>query len=74
MEVAVEDPSTVVTVDLEAQTVSVAGFDDGFEVDPFARECMLNGWDTVGLTLRLEDEIAAYEGTREPWLPRVTAG
>ncbi len=74
MQLAVEDPSTVATIDLEAQTVSVAGFDEGFEVDPFSRECMLNGWDTVALTLRHEDEIAAYESKREPWLPRVTAG
>ena len=74
MELAMEDPSTVVTVDLEALTVCTAGFVEGFEVDSFSRECMMHGWDTVALTLRHEDEIAAYEAKREAWLPRVTAG
>lgn len=32
-----------------------------FELDAFKKECLLNGWDTVGLTLRHEDKIAAYE-------------
>jgi len=39
---------------------------------PDARECLLNGWDAVALTLRHEDEIAAYEARREDWLPVVT--
>ena len=74
MELAVEDPATVAIVDLEVQTVTAAGFAEGFGVDPFARERMLNGWDTVALTLRYQDDIAAYEAKRQPWLPRVTAG
>ncbi|HKF17824.1 MAG TPA: 3-isopropylmalate dehydratase small subunit [Candidatus Dormibacteraeota bacterium] len=74
MELAVEDPTTVATVDLEGQTVSAGGFEQRFEIDPFSRECLLHGWDTVALTLRHEDAIAAYEAKREPWLPRVTAG
>ena len=74
MELAVEDPTVTVTVDLEARTVSAAGFTERFEVDPFARECLLNGWDTVALTLRHEDAIAAHEARREPWLPAVETG
>jgi 3-isopropylmalate/(R)-2-methylmalate dehydratase small subunit len=61
-----------VTVDLEAQTITAAGFTERFDVDPFARECLLNGWDAVGLSLRHVDAIAAYEGRRASWLPRVT--
>jgi 3-isopropylmalate/(R)-2-methylmalate dehydratase small subunit len=72
MELATEDPTTTVTVDLEAQTVTAAGFREGFDVDPFVRECLLNGWDAVALTLRHEHEIAAYETQRDPWLPAVT--
>jgi 3-isopropylmalate/(R)-2-methylmalate dehydratase small subunit len=52
-------------VDLEARTVSD---DEGllvdFEIDPFRRECLLNGWDDIGLTLRWEDEITAFERSR----------
>jgi 3-isopropylmalate/(R)-2-methylmalate dehydratase small subunit len=71
MELAREDPTTAVTVDLESQTVKAASFDEPFEIDPFAKECLLNGWDDVGLTLRHEDAIAAYESRREDWLPSV---
>jgi len=74
MELAVEDPAATVVVDLEGQTVAAAGFSERFAVDPFARECLLNGWDAVGLTLRHEAAIAAYETRRASWLPRVTAG
>ncbi len=45
------------TVDLEARTAG--GFP--FELDDFTRECLLGGLDEIGLTLRHEDAIAAYE-------------
>ena len=51
-----------VTVDLETQTiVDPAGRVVGFEIDAFVRHCLLNGLDTIGLTLRHEDAIAAFE-------------
>jgi 3-isopropylmalate/(R)-2-methylmalate dehydratase small subunit len=45
------------TVDLEARTAG--GFP--FELDDFSRECLLHGLDDIGLTLRDEQAIAAYE-------------
>jgi 3-isopropylmalate/(R)-2-methylmalate dehydratase small subunit len=69
LDLATEDPTTPVTVDLEAGTVTAAGFSEAFELDRFSRECLLNGWDDVALTLRHEDEIAAFEARRESWLP-----
>jgi 3-isopropylmalate/(R)-2-methylmalate dehydratase small subunit len=58
------------TVDLAAQRISDdAGLDYRFEVDPFRRECLMNGWDEIGLTLRYEDRIAAYERERRPAAP-----
>ena len=45
------------TVDLETRTAG--GFP--FELDDFTRECLLEGLDEIGLTLREEDAIAAYE-------------
>ncbi|MDZ4861394.1 MAG: 3-isopropylmalate dehydratase small subunit [Candidatus Hydrogenedentes bacterium] len=32
-----------------------------FDLDPFKKECLLNGWDTIGLTLRNVDQITTYE-------------
>lgn len=55
------------TVDLETQTVAdELGVKLTFTVDPFRRECLLNGWDDIGLTLREEDRIAAYEREHQP--------
>jgi 3-isopropylmalate/(R)-2-methylmalate dehydratase small subunit len=59
-------------VDLEARTITRP---DGkvipFEVDAFRRECLLNGWDDIGLTLRHADKIREFEARRridQPWL------
>jgi 3-isopropylmalate/(R)-2-methylmalate dehydratase small subunit len=50
------------TVDLQNQTVTdEGGLKYSFEVDPFRRECLLNGWDDIGLTLRHNTDISAYE-------------
>jgi 3-isopropylmalate/(R)-2-methylmalate dehydratase small subunit len=46
-----------ITVDLEARTAG--GFP--FELDDFARTCLLEGLDDVGLTLQHEDSLEAYE-------------
>jgi 3-isopropylmalate/(R)-2-methylmalate dehydratase small subunit len=50
------------TVDLEQTKVfDDQGFSSSFHVDEFARYCLLNGLDDIGLTLKHEGEIAAYE-------------
>jgi len=61
-----------ISVDLDSQ--EIRGPDGGmirFEIDPFRKQCLLNGWDDIGLTLRSEDKIAAYEKahkTQAPWV------
>ena len=55
------------TVDLEDQTLNDdLGLKLSFQVDPFRRECLLRGWDDIGLSLRFQDRIAAYEKTHHP--------
>lgn len=52
-----------VTIDLENLTVHDGrGLQASFTIDPFARHCLLNGLDDIGLTLLHEDAITAYEG------------
>ncbi len=49
-------------VDLRAGTVAdEAGFSRTFTVDPFRRQCLLEGLDDIGLTLRHVDRIAVWE-------------
>jgi 3-isopropylmalate/(R)-2-methylmalate dehydratase small subunit len=48
----------------------------GFEVDAHRRDCLLNGWDDIGLVLRHADKIRAYEARRlaeQPWLGKSLA-
>jgi len=53
------------TVDLETQTITdEKGLRVPFEVGSFQRYCLLEGLDDIGLTLRHEDAIKAYEASR----------
>lgn len=52
-------------VNLEDQTITKPnGGQLAFDLDPFLKERLLNGWDQVGLTLRHEDKIAAFEAAQ----------
>ena len=71
MEVAKTDP---IHIDLEAQTVTTR-FQDRFtfEIDPFRKQCLLNGSDEIALTLASVARIDSYEakmGSARPWLNR----
>ena len=66
-----------ITINLEEQTVTDdEGFFAKFEIDPFRKYCLLNGYDDIGLTLRHEAELDLYEvdHNAEFWLkPRSVA-
>jgi 3-isopropylmalate/(R)-2-methylmalate dehydratase small subunit len=64
------DPSTEVTVDLVAREVRARGIVAPFAVDDYTRWRLMEGLDDIGLTLRHEAEVAAYESRRPAWLPR----
>jgi 3-isopropylmalate/(R)-2-methylmalate dehydratase small subunit len=68
-------PDTDVVVDVEARTISVGSeVTEPFQLADYARWRLLAGLDDVGVTLRHEDEIAAFEARRSAWLPAVAAG
>lgn len=50
-----------ITVDLEKEVVEAAGKTYPFKIDAFKRHCLLNGLDSIGLTLQHEAAISAYE-------------
>ena len=66
---AAEADPTSGTVDLEARTVTVGDVTCPFEIDDYTRWRLLEGLDDIGLTLRDEDAISAFEQTRESWRP-----
>ena len=67
-------PGYELTIDLERQViVRPQGEEIPFDVIPFRKYCLLNGFDDIGLTLRHADKIKAFEAQRlaqKPWLSR----
>jgi 3-isopropylmalate/(R)-2-methylmalate dehydratase small subunit len=70
---AEELPASELVVDLASQTVSTAdgSFVRQFDVDPFVKHCLLNGLDSVGLTLQESAAIDAFEARRSERYPAV---
>jgi 3-isopropylmalate/(R)-2-methylmalate dehydratase small subunit len=66
---AVDQP---VTVDLESMTVTTPYQDRfAFDLDPFRRQCLMEGLDEVGLTLARDTQISNFEGAmseQRPWV------
>lgn len=63
------DPTTRVTIDLESLTLSLPdGGEASFEVDPFARRCLLDGTDQLGYLLSQLPRIQAFEADHTSWL------
>ncbi|HSI50463.1 MAG TPA: 3-isopropylmalate dehydratase small subunit [Ideonella sp.] len=65
-------PGYQLTVDLPRQVVvKPDGAEIAFDVQPFRKYCLVNGFDDIGLTLRHSDKIKAFEAerlARMPWL------
>jgi 3-isopropylmalate/(R)-2-methylmalate dehydratase small subunit len=72
MDDAERGANAVVSIDLEKQ--EIRGPDGGcikFDIDPFRKDCLLNGLDDIGLTLKMAPKIDGYEGRQrasQPWL------
>ena len=65
------DPTLELTIDVERKTLEAPalGLSVEFPLDDSVQHRFLEGLDDIGLTLRLTDEISAYEATRPAWLP-----
>jgi 3-isopropylmalate/(R)-2-methylmalate dehydratase small subunit len=56
------DPGASIQIDLPSQTVTLPdGTSHNFEIDPFAKHCLLNGVDEMAFTLAQVDQIVAFE-------------
>jgi 3-isopropylmalate/(R)-2-methylmalate dehydratase small subunit len=57
------DPAAQFEVDLEHQTITIlkAGISVNFDINPYKKECLLNGYDDIDFLLSLKDEIIAFE-------------
>ena len=60
------DPATEVRVDLPAQTVTIlpTGRTESFEINPYKKQCLLEGLDDIGYLLSRKSEIEKFENNR----------
>jgi 3-isopropylmalate/(R)-2-methylmalate dehydratase small subunit len=63
------DPSTEVTVDLQAREVRAGALVAPFDIDDYTRWRLLEGLDDIGITLSHEEDIVAFEAERPTWKP-----
>ncbi len=59
------DRNTQLEVNLEEQTVRIAGTDivEKFDINQYKKTCLINGYDDIDFLLSLKDKIEAYEKT-----------
>jgi len=56
------NPLTQFSLNLEEQKLSDdSGMEISFEIDPYKKECLLNGYDDIDFLLSIKDEIKSYE-------------
>src|SRR5690606_7620543 len=60
------NPKTVITVDLENQKVVLEdGSEESFDINPYKKTCLMNGYDDIDYLLNLRDEIKKFELTHQ---------
>jgi 3-isopropylmalate/(R)-2-methylmalate dehydratase small subunit len=62
-----ENPAVQLRADLEQQIISIPakGIETRFEIDPFRKICLVNGYDDIDYLLSIEPEIEAFETARQ---------
>ena len=66
--VAIEaDPKTEINLDLPQQKITIVstGASESFEINPYKKECLINGYDDIDYLLSIRDKIESFEKQRE---------
>ena len=60
---AIADPCTEIRIDLAAQTVTVmtSGASEHFDINPYKKECLINGYDDIDYLMSMKSEVEAFE-------------
>jgi len=66
-ELVQQNPKTEIIVDLEKQTVMLTETGDQFEfeINPYKKSCLINGYDDIDFILNQKDSIEAFEANRQ---------
>lgn len=55
------NPNTPIIVDFENQTIAFKGKEETFEINPYKKSCMINGYDDIDYLLSLTEDIKQFE-------------
>ncbi|PTM12027.1 MAG: 3-isopropylmalate dehydratase small subunit [Bacteroidetes bacterium] len=63
LETVANNPETQIEVNLENQTISISNSDisESFDIDPYKKTCMINGYDDIDYLLSKKEQIEAFE-------------
>ena len=66
LETVEKQPETLVEVNLEKQTISIqdSGLSESFDIDPYKKTCMINGYDDIDYLLSKKEQIEAFEAEK----------
>ena len=66
MKTVQENPATEIEVDLENQKISIKKLEisEGFDIDPYKKTCMINGYDDIDYLVSKKEMIEAFEAQR----------
>ena len=56
-----KNPSTEIGIDLEKQEVTLTGASEHFDINPYKKSCMINGYDDIDYLLSLKDEVRTFD-------------
>ncbi len=58
-----QNPKTEIKIDLPAQTIEIVGteYKESFEIAPYKKQCLVNGYDDVDFLVSIREEIKAFE-------------
>ena len=61
------DPKAEVNVNLEEQKITLVptGESESFDINPYKKECLLNGYDDIDYLLSIKDKIEAFEASKQ---------
>ena len=61
-----QDPGSLIKVDLEEQRITLlsSGASESFEINPYKKECLLNGYDDIDYLLSIKEKILKFEKSR----------
>ncbi|MDO5607705.1 MAG: 3-isopropylmalate dehydratase small subunit [Capnocytophaga sp.] len=64
LQTVTDNPTTEITVDVENQTISYNGNSAHFDIDPYKKICLINGYDDIDYLINSKNKIEEYERNR----------